>query len=64
MKHINTKIFTNTDKDQFSDRLSEYLNMVNNGNTVITDVKYSTCLNANGEIEYSALVIVTYKGMF
>lgn len=64
MEHINTKIFTDTDKDQLRDSLSDYLNMVDNGKTVITDVKYSTCLNANGEIEYSALVIVTYKGIF
>lgn len=64
MEHINTKIFTDTDKDQLRDSLSDYLNMVDNGKTVVTDVKYSTCLNANGEIEYSALVIVTYKDMF
>lgn len=64
MEHINTKIFTDTDKDQLRDSLSDYLNIVDNGKTVITDVKYSTCLNANGEIEYSALVIVTYKDMF
>lgn len=62
MQHIRTRIFTDIDKDQLRDRLSEYLNMINNNTDI--DVKYSTCLNANGEIEYSVLVIVTYNGIF
>ena len=30
MQHIRTRIFTDIDKDQLRDRLSEYLNMINN----------------------------------
>ena len=47
-----------TDNNEFRDKLSEVVKEIqNNNNDAIIDIKYSTCMNTYGNIEYSALII-------
>ena len=47
------------DNDAFRNKLSEFINEIQEKykEEIVIDIKYSTCRNAYGKLEYSALII-------